>query len=458
MSQAKNDPGYYLEKAPVPKAIAHMAIPMMLGMVVNLIYNLVDAYFIGRLDNTAMLAALSLALPFTCVLMAIGQIFGIGGSTYISRLLGEQNEAKAREVSSVNFYLSLFSGIVFMLACLPFLHPLLHLLGAQGETLAYTKDFVLAFTIGSPFVIANFTLAETVRAEGAANESMIGMVLSVAVNIVLDPLLIFGLHMDVLGAAIATVLGNICAVLYYVWYLKQKSTAQSVALKDCKLTLSTLSNIFKVGVSAFLLNIFLVVSSLMFNNYSMLYGDSVIAAFGLSNRVVQVSDMIGMGLYTGIVPLIAFAYSAGNRKRLGQILNTTLLYLVVITLGIAAVLYAFNDRIISLFSGDAEVIRFGVEILNALLLSTLFAGLAGLLTSMFQSFGKGLQSNIMTVARGAAFIPLVIAGNWLFGLDGVIWSMPVSEACACLIGLFLWLASRKQIMEASRSPSVSLPS
>jgi Na+-driven multidrug efflux pump len=191
LAQLEKDSVYYLEKAPVPGAIAHMAIPMILGMAVNMIYNIIDAFFIGQLNNTAMLAAITLALPFVSILMGIGQIFGIGGSTYISRLLGERNREGAKKASSVNFYLSLSSGIVFMLVCLPLLSPILHVLGASGENLRYTRDFILAFAIGSPFVITHFTLSETVRGEGASTQSMIGMILSVVINIILDPIFIF---------------------------------------------------------------------------------------------------------------------------------------------------------------------------------------------------------------------------------------------------------------------------
>jgi len=273
MENTKKDSLYYLEKAPVPKAIAHMAIPMILGMVVNMIYNITDAYFIGRLESTSMMASITLALPFTTMLMALGEIFGTGGSTYISRLLGEKNNEGVKKASSVNFYLSLISGIVFMLICLPALSFVLKVLGAAGETLFHTKDYILAFTIGCPFVTANFTLAQTVRGEGASTESMIGMIISVVVNIILDPVFIFLFHMDVLGAAVATVIGNACAVAYYIYYLKSKSPVQSVSVKDFKPTKEIIFSIFKIGISAFLLSGFLIVSSLMFNNYAVMYGD-----------------------------------------------------------------------------------------------------------------------------------------------------------------------------------------
>lgn len=447
MEHTNKNAMYYLEKAPVTKAIAHMAIPMILGMVVNMVYNITDAYFIGRLNSTPMLASITLALPFTTILMALGELFGTGGSTYISRLLGEKKIDCIRKASSVNLYLSLFSGIIFMLACLPALSPILKLLGATGETLLYTKSFIIAYAIGSPFVIANFTLAQMVRGEGAATESMIGMIVSVAVNIVLDPVFIFLFHMDVMGASIATVIGNACAVIYYIFYLKNKSQFQSVSIKDFKPDKEILFNILKIGISAFLLSGFLIVSSLMFNNYAVMYGDHVVAAFGVANRICQISDFIGMGLYMGVVPLIAYSYSSNNTERLNKILRTTALYLVGIICSIAVVLFLFRTQVFKMFSSDEAVIKIGVIILSALLLSTLFAGISGLLTSMFQAFGKGFQSNVMSVTRGVALIPIIIIGNSLFQLNGVIWSMTSSEICACLIGLFLWVISKKDIMQ-----------
>ena len=443
------DAMYYLEKAPVPKAIAHMAIPMILGMVVNMIYNITDAYFIGRLNNTSMLASITLALPFTTILMALGELFGTGGSTYISRLLGERKSDFVKIVSSVTLYLSLISGFLFMLLCIPFLSPILKLLGATGETLLHTRSYIIVYTLGSPFVVANFTLAQMVRGEGASTESMIGMIISVVTNIILDPIFIFFFHMDVMGASVATVIGNICAVVYYMYYLEMKSTAQSVRLKYFKPNPTILFNIFKIGISALLLSGFLIVSSLMFNNYAVLYGDQVVAAFGVANRVCQISDFIGMGLYMGVVPLIAFSYASNNIERLNKVLKTTAFYLVTIISVIAAVLFVFRTQVLELFSSDESVIKVGVIILTALLFSTLFAGISGLLTSMFQAFGKSIQSTIMSVSRGIALIPIIIIGNTLFQLNGVIWSMTASELCACFIGLLLWSGCKKEILDVN---------
>lgn len=435
---------YYLEKAPVSKAIIHMVIPMILSFIADIIYNITDAFFVGKLENTAMMAAVTLALPFSVILMALGQLFGVGAGTYVSRLLGEDNVDKIKNVCSVNFWSSILVGIIFMVICLPLLSPLLQLLGARGDTLLYTREYIMMFGIGAPFVIAKTSLEESVRAEGASTASMIGILSGIIINIILNPIFIFSFRMGVMGSALATVIGNIISVCWFIYYLQKKSTVQSVNIKDFKPSKEIYKNIFKVGISAFLLDCFMAVMSLLFNNYSALYGDSVVAGFGISQRVIQTVDFIGMSFSMGAIPLIAFAYSAKNQERLMEIIKKVLLYMVGITLVLAIILFVLRAQIIGIFSIDPKVIAIGQTILIAQLCSTLFAGLCSLFTSIFQAFGTGVQSTIMSVARGIVFIPILILGNLLFAVNGVIWTMPISEGFACIVGLIMWLEIRRK--------------
>jgi putative MATE family efflux protein len=436
---------YYLEKAPASKAIMHMVIPMMLSFIATLVYNITDAFFIGRLNNTSMMAAVTLALPFSTVLMALGHLFGVGAGTYVSRLLGEDNIDSSKNVCSVNFWSSIFMGAIFMAICLPLISPLLQLLGATGETLLHTRDYILMFVIGAPFIIANFSLEETVRAEGASIASMIGMLAGIVVNIILNPILIFVFHMDVMGSALASVIGNVISVAWYIYYLQKKSTVQSVSLIYFKPSKELYKNIFKVGISAFLLDGFMVITSLLFNNYAAFYGDNVVAGFGISQRVIQIVDFIGMSFSMGAVPLIAFSYSAKNHVRLREVIKTTTLYMMSITLGLSAILFVFRAQAIGIFSIDSDVITIGRIILMAQLCSTIFAGLTALFQGIFQAFGTGLQSTAMSVVRGVVFIPVLILGNLLFAVNGVIWAMTISEGIASMVGLVLWLGISKNI-------------
>lgn len=433
----KNE-NYWLLEAPVSKAIWHMAIPMMLGMSVNIIYNLTDTFFIGQLQDTAALAAISLLLPFTTVLMAIGNLFGTGGSTLFSRLLGGDDDDQARICSSTTFWLSVISGLVAAVLCTAFSGPLTTLLGADGATHDYVRQFLICYALGAPFVIANFTLEQLIRGDGESVQSMIGMMISVGVNIVLDPLMMFTFHLGIAGAAIATVLGNAAAVVYYVICIRRAQNPLSVQPKYFRLEAPMLKQIFSVGISAMLLNILLIVSSLMFNYYAQRYGDFVLAGFGISQKLVQIVDLIGMGLYMGVIPLIAVAYGAGNTARMKAIIKKTSLYLALVIISLFVVMFSFRSIIIQSFSHDPQVIRIGAYILTIQLCSSFFAAGAGLLTGIFQAKGEGTPAVIMSVMRGLILIPAIILGNYLFKVDGVIFSLLVAEAVSCLTGLVLY--------------------
>lgn len=429
---------YYFEDAPIWKAIVHMSLPMMLGLCLNAIYNIVDAYFIGKLGQTSMLSAIALVLPFTTIQMAIGNLFGTGGSTYISRLLGEKNYEKAKIVSAVTFYLSIIAGIVFLSIGLQIYNPILHLLGAKGDTIKPTGNLILAFLVGSPILIANFTLGQVLRSEGASTQSMYGMGISVVINIVFDPILIFGCGMGVLGAAVSTVLGSLCAVIYYTVYLHMKSSVLTVSMKMFRIDLDMLIEIFKIGVTALIQDVFLIVSALLLNNFSASYGDYAIAAFGIAQRVVQIADFIGMGLFIGVVPLIAYSFTAHHITRMKKIIQVTASYIIVLILLIAVVMMIFRTQVFELFSEDQKVISVGVVILAALLISSLFTSFSGLFIGVFQGVGREKEATIMSMAQGILLIPIMIAGNILIGLNGVIWSVTVAEILASLIGFILW--------------------
>ncbi|WP_160674130.1 MATE family efflux transporter [Clostridium sp. C8-1-8] len=441
---------YYLEKAPVTKAIIHMAIPMILSSITSVVYNIIDAFFIGKLNNTAMMAAVMLALPFSSVLMALGQMFGVGSGTYISRLLGEGNKEDTKKVSSINFWSSMLMGIVFMIICIPLLSSILRILGASGETLQHTRNFVMILVIGAPIIIVNMALESAVRAEGASTVSMTGTIGGIIINIILNPIFIFVLNLNVMGSALASVCGNTFSILYFIYYLQKKSTVQSLSIKYFKPSIKIYGEIFKVGVSALLLSGFMVIIGLLFNNYSMLYGDNVVAGFGVAQRVVQIVDCIGMGFAMGVVPLIAFAYSANNKKRLMEIVRKAILYILALTLAIGAVILVFRLQIIGLFSIDPQVIAIGEITLIAQLSSTVFAALCEFFTGIFQAQGAGIQSNVMAAARGVLFIPILIVGNLIFAVNGVIWAMTATEGLSCMIGIALWLGiRRKSLLETS---------
>ena len=433
----KNE-NYWLLDAPVAKAIWHMAIPMMLGMSVNIIYNITDTFFIGRLNDTAALAAISLLLPFTTILMAIGNLFGTGGSTLFSRLLGSENTDKTRQCSATTLWLSFIFGLLAAVISVIFSNSVTRLLGADTDTFSYVRQYLIFYGMGAPFIIANFTLEQLVRGDGESVESMIGMMISVGTNIILDPILMFGFHLDIRGAAIATVLGNAAAGVYYIVCIWRADNQLSVLPKYFRLEKQMLKEIFSVGLSAMLLDILLIISSLMFNYYALKYGDYVLVGFGISQKLVQVVDLIGMGLYMGVIPLIAVAYGAGNELRMKEIIRKTSLYLVLVITCLFILLFTCRNFIVHSFSNDPDVIHTGAYILTVQLCSSFFAAGAGLLTGTFQAKGEGTPAVIMSVMRGLILIPAIVLGNYLFKINGVIFSLLVAEIISCITGFILY--------------------
>ncbi|EGT4204381.1 MATE family efflux transporter [Clostridioides difficile] len=433
----KNE-NYWLLDAPVTKAIWHMAIPMMLGMSINIIYNITDTFFIGRLNDTAALAAISLLLPFTTILMAIGNLFGTGGSTLFSRLLGSENTDRTKQCSATTLWLSFLFGLLTAIISIIFSNYIIRLLGADSNTFAYVKQYLIFYGMGAPFIIANFTLEQLIRGDGKSVESMIGMMISIGANIILDPILMFGLQLGIRGAAIATVIGNAFAVIYYIVCIQRADNQLSALPKYFRLEKQMLKEIFLVGLSAMLLDILLIVSSLMFNYYALKYGDYVLAGFGISQKLVQIVDLIGMGLYMGVIPLIAVAYGARNELRMKEIIKKTALYLALVITCLFAILFTCRNFIVLCFSNDSDVIRIGAYILTVQLCSSFFAAGAGLLTGIFQAKGEGTPAVVMSVMRGLMLIPAIIFGNYLFKMNGVIFSLLVAEAISCITGLVLY--------------------
>lgn len=278
--------------------------------------------------------------------------------------------------------------------------------------------------------------------------------ISVGTNIILDPVMMFGLRLGISGAAIATVLGNVAAVIYYIICIQKKDNQLSVLPKYFRLEKDMLKEIFSVGLSAMLLDILLIISSLMFNYYAMKYGDYVLAGFGISQKLVQIVDLIGMGLYMGVIPLIAVAYGAKNELRMKEIIKKTSLYLALIIAGLFLILFTGKNIVVHCFSNDPDVISIGTYILTVQLCSSFFAAGAGLLTGIFQAKGEGTPAVIMSVMRGLILIPAIVFGDYFFKVDGVIFSLLIAEAISCITGFVLYKLEKNKIKVLSLNREV----
>ncbi|MGC3994206.1 MAG: MATE family efflux transporter [Propionicimonas sp.] len=443
------DDRYYLMDAPLTRALVHLAVPMMAAVAAGMVYSIINAGFIGSLGSTPLLAAITFGLPLTALVMAVGGVFGTGGSSAVSRYLGELENAtpeaagtlraKVRAYSAFTVWGAALAGVVVAVLGLVFLHPLVALLGASGDTAGPTAAYVGVLLAGTPVLTVAFAIEQLVRSEGAARASMIAIIASTVANLVLDVLLILVLHLDVTGAGLAIVLSNVVTVGYLVWYLHRKSPELRIGLRWFRPDLATTKEVFGVGVSELLMSGFLIVSSLVFNNVAMSYGDSLLAAFGVAQRIVQLPESLAMGVALGAMPLIATTFGAGRTGRSYRALAHSAAWVAVIVAVFALPLFVFGADTLGFFSTDPAVLSMGATILTALLVSALFNGFTGLAITWFQATGQAGPATILSVTQGVLFVPVLFGAHAWFGLTGTIWAITVSEvACfAIAIGLFV---------------------
>ncbi|WP_238326768.1 MATE family efflux transporter [Paenibacillus graminis] len=445
---------YYLESAPMKKAIAHLSIPMMIGMSVGTVYNVINAYFIGLLHNTGMLTAITLGLPIFTVLMAFGNVLGVGGGTFVTRLAGQKETEKGKRIAGYTFYASIIAGLVIALIAFAAVNPIVQLLGADAATAHFTKTYTLTLFAGGFAIVLNFALEQMVRSEGASKESMYGIFVSTALSLIFDPLFILVLDWHVAGAALAMCLANLGSAIYYVYYLDRKSENLRGFLKYYRISLKDKLEIYKIGISELLLAAFMIVTTLLLNNYSIQYGESVVAGFGVALRIVQIPEFLSMGLFLGLIPLFAYTYSSKNIPRLQSGIRHAFLYIGSMAVLFVGLVYVFRGPVISWFSNDPSVLEMGAYIIGAMLVSALFNGFTGLFTSIFQATGQGIPTAIMSITQGVLYIPVIILLHKFFGLHGVIWSMTVTEVITSVMGLVLFMIFSRKLKNPDQGEEI----
>ncbi len=445
----KDEQLYYFEKSPVFKAMMHFSLPMMIGTLLSVVYGILNIYFIGFLGDSHMISAISLTLPIFAILMGLGNLFGIGGGTYISRLLGAKDYSKSKFVSSFSIYGGIVLGIIVILATIPFSDQIAMILGAKGETLALTSNYLKVMFLSAPFVILFFILEQFARAIGAPIISMIGMLASVGLNIILDPILIFGFDLNVVGAALGTAISNVAAAIFFIVYFMKNSDVVSVNIKFAKPNKEMLSEIFKIGIPAFLMSILMGFTGLVLNLFLAHYGNFAIASYGISFRLVQFPELIIMGLCEGVVPLIAYNFMA-NKGRMKDVIKVVIMSIGVIFAICMIAVFTIGHHMVGLFTTDQQIVEMATFILKVTMTSLLLNGIGFLFTGMLQATGQGRGATIMAILQGAIIIPVLFIMNGLFGLTGVIWSLLIAESlCAFAAMLIVYLLRNRLTVDTS---------
>lgn len=425
-------------RAPIPRAYFKMALPVVLSMLVSLVYNMVDTWFLAQTQNTALVAGVSLCAPMFTLMVAMGDIFGLGGSSLISRLLGQGEKQRVRHVSAFCCYGAILWGVLIGALMLLLRHPILSLLGAKSDTMDSAMAYYCYLALGAPAIIFTLVPSNILRTEGMAVASMVGSITGALVNIVLDPIFIFGLNMGAGGAALATVLSNVVSAVMFIVLLCTKSRRLSMGLRDCSVQGAELREILVIGFPASITNLMQSFAMTLTNRFLLPYGTENVAALGIALKVNMIVMLILVGFAFGAQPLLGYNYGANNRDRLRGILKFDILVELVFSAVMTVLFLIEAPQIIRIFMSDESVIRAGSRILRCMVITMPLMGIILVCTTLFQAAGKGMPAFLLSISRqGVALLLCMVVLSWLFGFYGVILAQAAADVVSVLLSLVL---------------------
>ncbi len=427
-----------LSKSPVGKAIFSMSIPVVMGMMIQVLYNLVDIYFIGKLDDPNQLAAANITTPLFMFIMAVSGIVGTGAASYISRCLGKSDYEKASKVLSSGVVICLCLGLLFSVFGSLFIKPIVNALGASEMTFPFALNYSIILLFGAAIIMCNFALSQLIRSEGSVVVSMLGMLIGTIMNIILNPIFIFVFNMGVKGSAIATVLGNALGLVYYIMFYMRGKSMVKFRLRYISPQKDILKEIFTIGTPASVSQFLMGVAVILCNNLAVTYGDNIVAGMGVASKIITIGTFIFMGFAVGCQPLIGYSFGAKNYARTQEIIKKGMIITSIIGVVLTILFGIFAKQLISFFTPLSDVIPQGSLILRGFMWSLPVFGAQMVGAVTVQAMGKGGASLLLSVARqGVFYIPILFTLNSMFGLNGLIFAQPLADLLALLLSILV---------------------
>ena len=431
---------------PVPKAVMKNALPAMAAMLMVLVYNLADTFFIGQTHNALLVAAVSLATPVYLIFMSLGTLFGIGGTSVISRALGEGKKEKARKSCAFCFWGCVFVGILLAALILIFIDPILNLIGASADTYEYAKSYLSIIVFAGPFVLISNCYGNVVRTEGESGKAMLGLLLGNLINVILDPIFILALGLDIRGAAIATVIGNIVGAGFYISYFLKGKSMLSIRLKDFTVKQGIAASVLAIGIPAALGDVLMSVSQIIINSQMSHYGDMAVAGMGVAMKVITITGMICMGLGQGVQPILGYCVGAKTWKRFKEVFKFTIIFALILGTVLAAICYIFTNQIVSAFLTDQTAFSYAVQFARILLSTSFLFGVFYVLVNALQAMGAATPALLISMSRqGIIFIPALFILQAVVGMTGLVWAQPVADVLSILIAAILFGKTMKKM-------------
>ena len=429
----------------VSKVVSKNVLPAMAAQLMVLVYNLADTFFIAQTHNDYMVAAVSLATPVFLIFMSLGTLFGIGGTSVISRALGAGEKEYARKVSAFCMWGCVIVGGVLMILFWLCMDPLLKLLGASADTMEYTREYLnIVISCGIFSMISN-CYSNIIRAEGKAGIATTGTVVGNLLNVVLDPIMITALGWNVAGAAIATVVGNAVAAIYYIIYFLRGQSSLSISIREASVKDGICSGVLAIGIPAALGTLLISVSQVIANAQMAIHGDLSVAAYGVASKVVMIVAMVGLGVGMGVQPLLGFCYGAKDTERFHGILKFSCFLGLGICIFCGLLCFAFTEPIVKVFLTEAAALADGLTFTRIFISTAWLFGLYYVLLNALQAMGAATPSFIVSVCRqGIIYIPAVFVMGAVMGASGLVWAQPVADVLSLLLVAVLLVVQLKK--------------
>ena len=433
------------ETMPIGKALKTMAVPTIISQIIVLIYNLADTFFVGKTNNPYMVAAASLVLPVFNICLSIASLTGVGGGSLISRLLGENNEQEAKKVSSFSIYISIFVTALFSILMGIFITPILHLLGADENTILYARQYAFCVIVlgGVPTVLSN-VLSNLLRSVGVSKEAGFGITFGGLVNIALDPLFMFVLlpkGNEVLGVGIATCISNCLACVYFICVILKirRKSVITFSIKAGMPEKNSIYSVFNVGIPSALATLLFDLDYIVIDKLMVGYGNIALASIGIVLKAERLPLNVGIGLCQGMMPIVAYNYSSKNYQRM----KDTIKYsrrIGLITSAVSIALYEILAvYIMKMFIADTETVALGTDFLRIRVLATPLMFMSFFTVYLFQAFGKGNTALFLGVMRWLAFnIPMLFLLNHIIGMYGIVWSQITADVLTVVLSLYVY--------------------
>jgi putative efflux protein, MATE family len=412
------------------------SIPTIIGMLVMVIYNLTDTFFVGILNNKSMTAAIGIVFSFMSFIQALGFWFGYGSGNIMSKKIGEQNEDEAKNLASIGIFFAISTGLIIAFLALIFIIPLSKFLGgnASDDLLKFTVKYLQIIILSIPFGLYSLTVYNQLRLCGNVKEGMTGLLFGMVTNMILDPVMMFTLKLGFIGAGYATLTGQIVGS-FVLTYFSFKSGNISFNLSFNK---ERIYHILAGGMPNFLRQSITSIALILLNITAAKYGDSLLAALTVSSRISAIAYMIMIGWSQGFQPICAMNYGAKKYTRVKDAFKLTSIIGSIFLIFSAIFLYIFSNELVRTMTADSEVVSISVLILHMQCITLPFVGFFAVSSMLLQNTGKYLMASILSVSRqGIFFIPLLYILSGLFSQYGIYLLQPIADILSFALAVFM---------------------